>query len=310
MQEKRFVEVGRVVHVTTGPHAGSVGAIVDIIDAKRLLVDGPKMSRVEIKIKDMFLTRILLKIEKACRQTDLYAKWQKFGVDQRYKNTEHAKRLDKKAKRAAMTDFEYFKVRTASREINKIRENCIKNLREKMPRAMAKMERSRRVNMGVKLGYRVEKKLTPEEKATLQARNKQLRDLRKKNASQAYALKKEKRAQKSQARKARLVKRKAETDPEKKFHLKPSVPKEKRFNSAEKRKQDAEKGIVQKAKTVPHVSSVKAFRRARDVQRKEAKQKRVETTQALQKNRKLIKEAKAKKTKAPRPLKSTALPAF
>jgi len=254
-QEKKLVEVGRVVHITTGPCAGEIGAIVDIIDAKRLLVDGPRMPRREIKLKDMFLTRILLKIEKACSAKTLYAKWEKAAVDMRYKNTDHAKRLEKKAKRAAMTDFEFFKVRTAARTANKIKANCIKNLKEKYPRALAKMERSRRIDMGVKLGYRVVKQLTPEEKAVKEAREKIIRANRKLKSSEAYKLKKEKRAATAAKRKARLAKKKASPD----FKPKKTVPKEKRVSHENKNP------------TTPHVSSVKEFRKS--------------NTQALQANR-------------------------
>jgi len=279
-----------VVHITTGPCAGEIGAIVDIIDAKRLLVDGPRMPRREIKLKDMFLTRILLKIEKACSAKTLYAKWEKAAVDMRYKNTDHAKRLEKKAKRAAMTDFEFFKVRTAARTANKIKANCIKNLKEKYPRALAKMERSRRIDMGVKLGYRVVKQLTPEEKAVKEAREKIIRANRKLKSSEAYKLKKEKRAATAAKRKARLAKKKASPD----FKPKKTVPKEKRVSHKNK------------SPTTPHVSSVKEFRRERDAARKAAATARKSNTQALQANRAEIKKAVAAGKKAPHKIASKA----
>jgi len=160
-QPKKYVEVGRVVHVTSGPRAGGLGCIVDIIDANRFLVDGPKMPRCEIKLKDMFLTRIVLKIEKALSHVSLLAAWKKFLVDERYQRTDHAQRLAKKEKRAACTDFEFFKVRLAARQMNKIVNNSVKNLTEKYPRALAKMERKRRIDMGVALGFRKLKKTYP-----------------------------------------------------------------------------------------------------------------------------------------------------
>merc|ERR1711915_67259 len=208
-QEKKFVEVGRVVHVTSGPSAaGEIGCIVDIIDAKRFLVDGPRMQRCEIKLKDMFLTRILLKIEKAIAHKPLMAMWKKFLVDERYKRTIHAQRLEKKAKREACTDYEFFKVRMAARQINKIVENSVKNLTEKYPRAMAKMERKRRIDMGVALGYRQVKKLTPEEKAVKEAREKIIRENRKVKSQIAYELKKKARAKRAEVNKARIAKKK------------------------------------------------------------------------------------------------------
>merc|ERR1719376_1194669 len=100
-----------------------------------------------------------------------------------------------------MTDFEFFKVRTAARTANKIKENCIKNLKEKNPRALAKMERSRRIDMAVKLGFRTVKQWQPDEKMVKAAREKIIRANRKIKSSEAYKLKKTKRTEKAKLRK-------------------------------------------------------------------------------------------------------------
>merc|ERR1711872_1058864 len=274
-QDKKYVEVGRVVHVTTGPHAGGIGSIVDIIDAKRLLVDGPRMPRCEVKLKDMFLTRILLKIEKAISHKSLVSIWNKSLVDERYQRTVHAQRLEKKAKRAACTDFEYFKVRLASRQINKIVENSVKNLKEKYPRALAKMERKRRIDMGVRLGFRKVKTLTPEEKAVKAAREKIHHENRKVKAQEAVKAKK-----KLPSFKVRKPLAKDASGKNVRVHNKNKTP------------------------TEPHVSSVKAYRRARDSERKTKAEKRQKVTQALQKNRAEIKKAVAAGKQPPRKIKA------
>jgi len=295
-QEKKYVEVGRVVHVTTGPHAGQIGCIIDIIDAKRLLVDGPKMPRCEIKLKDMFLTRIHLKVEKALSHKLLMAMWDKYLVEDRYKKTVHAQRLEKKAKREACTDFEFFKVRLAGRQINKILDNSVKNLSEKYPRALVKMERKRRIDMGVKLGYRKEKKLTPEEKAVKDAREKITKENKRVKAQNAQKLKKEARAKRALLNKARLAK-KIEAG---KLKVRAPLPKDAEGKTKRVRK-------INKSPTAPHVSSVKAFRRARDADRKQKSDIRKSTTKALQENRAAIKKAKADGVKAPAKLKIKAV---
>merc|ERR1712215_337496 len=193
MQPKKLVELGRVVHIATGPCAGEIGAIVDIIDAKRMLVDGPRIPRREIKLKDMFLTRIMLKYNEVPSQKALLAMWEGAHVDLRYKKTEHAKRIDKMARRAACTDFEFFKVRVAARCANKIKENALIQLHAKHPRAVSKMERKRRVDMGVALGYRTVKTLTPEEKVAKTEKEKALRSARKAKTVEYMKAKKDKR---------------------------------------------------------------------------------------------------------------------
>merc|ERR1719430_1721738 len=99
-----------------------------------------------------------------------------------------------------MTDFDYFKVRRASRTCNKIVENSYRSLCEKYPRALRKMEHNRRVQMGVKLGYRKLKPMTPERKAAMAARQTILSANRKVRISEALKEKKEKRAKKAEKR--------------------------------------------------------------------------------------------------------------
>ena len=57
---KRFVEIGRVVLISYGPDAGKLATIVDVIDANRVLLDGPEkltgVHRHEINIKRITLT--------------------------------------------------------------------------------------------------------------------------------------------------------------------------------------------------------------------------------------------------------------
>merc|ERR1719374_116055 len=230
--EKKYVELGRVVHITTGPAANNVGAIVDIIDANRLLVDGPTMKRQEVKLRDTFLTKIMLNIKDTPSQDKLRAMWAEKLIDERYKRTEHAKRLEKMRRRAACTDFEYFKVRTAAIRMNKIKRNCVKTLRANHPRAMYKMERKRRIDMGVALGYRKVKKLTDEEKAVKAAKEKILRANRIFKAKEYMKAKREKRNKNRELRKARLARKKeAGTLKERKF-----VPKEDRKKRQKKPK--------------------------------------------------------------------------
>jgi large subunit ribosomal protein L14e len=41
MPFKKFVEIGRVAYVNSGPEAGKIAAIVNVIDQNRVLIDGP-----------------------------------------------------------------------------------------------------------------------------------------------------------------------------------------------------------------------------------------------------------------------------
>merc|ERR1712212_91933 len=158
----------------------------------------------------------------------------------------------------------------ASRQINKIVENSVKNLTEKYPRALAKMERKRRIDMGVRLGFRKVKTLTAEEKKVKAARVKR-----------------------AAARKTKLEAKKKTAS----FKVRKPLAKDASGKNIRVHNKN-------KTPTEPHVSSVKAFRRARDSERKEKAEKRQRVTQALQKNRAEIKKAVAAGKQPPRKIKA------
>jgi len=307
VQPKKLVELGRVVHITTGPCAGEIGAIVDIIDAKRILVDGPRITRQEIKLKNMFLTRIMLKYNDVLSHKALIELWERNLVDMRYKRTVHAQRLQKLEKRAACTDFEYFKVRCAARSANKIKENALKNLHAKHPRALAKMERSRRINMGVKLGYRTVKTLTDEEKAVKAAREKIIRANMKTKSIEYKKAKKEKRAKIAEARKARNALKKEKREKENKTGADGEPPCPVELGKPGKSKELKPKKRSPKTPKPPRMSSVRLFRKQRDDARKAAADFRKTHTKELQENRAARKAAVAAGTKPPRLLKAKTI---
>merc|ERR1712212_1086590 len=241
------------------------------------------MTRQQIKLKDVFLTRIMLDITDVPSHKDLVEMWNRKMIDTRYSMTVHAKHLEKMKRRAACTDFEYFKVRTVSRQANKIKANCLKNLKANHPRAVAKMERKKRVDMGVALGYRTVKQLTPEEKSVKEAREKIIRANRFAKTKAYVQAKKEKRAKLAEARKARLAKKKAAG----KLKEREFVPKEKRNKK------------TSSTTAEPKLTVVKPFRVERDARRKSASQLRVSHVKELQANRAAIKAAVKAGTKPP-----------
>jgi large subunit ribosomal protein L14e len=60
---KNFIEPGRVAYVNFGNDFGKVCVIVDIVDSRRVLVDGPTTGfpRVQYPIKRLGLTNLLIK---------------------------------------------------------------------------------------------------------------------------------------------------------------------------------------------------------------------------------------------------------
>ncbi|CAD8189530.1 unnamed protein product [Paramecium octaurelia] len=109
----KFVEVGRVVKINYGPQEGKLATIIEILNDKRVLIDGPTtgVQRQVIPIRRLTLTKFNLKgatrgartgvITKAIKKSDPFAQ---------YQNTIAAKKVAKKALRAKLTDFDRFRV--------------------------------------------------------------------------------------------------------------------------------------------------------------------------------------------------------
>ncbi|KAJ4386417.1 hypothetical protein N0V93_009312 [Gnomoniopsis smithogilvyi] len=115
--EWRLVQVGRVVVLQSGPEAGRLAAIVEVIDHKRALVDGPAsdaalaVPRQSVSLSNVVLTDFVLTgLPRATRTATVKKYWEKSEIDQKWKNSNWAKKREVQAKRSALTDFDRFKV--------------------------------------------------------------------------------------------------------------------------------------------------------------------------------------------------------
>ncbi|KAF2639395.1 60S ribosomal protein L14 [Massarina eburnea CBS 473.64] len=111
----RYVEVGRVVLFSGGEYDGKLAAIVEIIDHKRVLVDGPSKTgivpRHSAPLAHVSLTPIVLpKLPRAIGVGALKKAWEKAEVDSQFEKTTWAKKRAQFQKRRQLNDFERFKV--------------------------------------------------------------------------------------------------------------------------------------------------------------------------------------------------------
>ena len=117
----RFVEVGRVALINYGPDAGKLCTIVDIVDAKKVLIDGPQtetgVHRQTMLLKRLSLTDLVVTgLGKGIKQKGLVAAWKAQGTMASWNSTSWAKKLANKAKRANLGDFDRFKVMVAKKQ--------------------------------------------------------------------------------------------------------------------------------------------------------------------------------------------------
>ncbi|KAK6455526.1 60S ribosomal protein L14 [Scheffersomyces xylosifermentans] len=103
----RFVELGRVVLVDNK----DLATIVEIIDQKRVLVDGPKFQRQAIALAKIVLTPIVLpNLPRGARTATVTKKWAAADIDGKWAATAWAKKLASRERRAQLSDFERFQV--------------------------------------------------------------------------------------------------------------------------------------------------------------------------------------------------------
>ncbi|CCE85992.1 Piso0_005636 [Millerozyma farinosa CBS 7064] len=103
----RFVELGRVVLINNK----DLGAIVEIIDQRRVLIDGPKIQRQAIALTKVVLTPIVLpNLPRGARTGTVTKKWAAADIDAKWAATAWSKKLASRQRRADLTDFERFQV--------------------------------------------------------------------------------------------------------------------------------------------------------------------------------------------------------
>merc|ERR1711933_288976 len=129
---KRFVEPGRLALITYGPCAGKTCTIVDIVDQKRVIVDGPEsvtgVRRHMMPVRRLSLTDFRTKVVRGVREKGLKAALAKEETLKKWSETSWAKKLAAKEHRANMTDFDRFKLMLArkkrAKEVKKTTNKC------------------------------------------------------------------------------------------------------------------------------------------------------------------------------------------
>ncbi|MCJ1293188.1 GAL4 enhancer protein [Xylographa carneopallida] len=114
----RLVEVGRVVLFNNGPYTGRLATIVEIIDHKRALVDGPSndekiapVPRHAISLANIILTPIVIpKLPRAAGSGAVTKAWKKEEVEEKWNASAWAMKREQMLKRRNLSDFDRFKV--------------------------------------------------------------------------------------------------------------------------------------------------------------------------------------------------------
>ena len=134
MPFERFVESGRVAYVSDGPHLGKLVTIVDIIDQNRVLVDGPSTSvpRCEMRLNQLHLTKFRLNFPYTGSTRVVRKAWDAAKINDLWKETMWARKVEAKKKRLELSDFDRFKLRKARQIRNKLRTDAFYRIKKKV----------------------------------------------------------------------------------------------------------------------------------------------------------------------------------
>ncbi|KNC84523.1 hypothetical protein SARC_03269 [Sphaeroforma arctica JP610] len=111
MGYSRFVEIGRVCLVNYGPLNNSLVVVVDVVDGRRALVDGPGVKRQMVSFKRLSLTN--LKVEGFVHSATakiVKKQWEACEIEKKWTESTWAKKLAQREARANTTDFQRFQV--------------------------------------------------------------------------------------------------------------------------------------------------------------------------------------------------------
>mmetsp|Transcript_8240 Transcript_8240/g.24771 ORF Transcript_8240/g.24771 Transcript_8240/m.24771 type:complete len:137 (+) Transcript_8240:64-474(+) len=113
MEFKSFVEAGRVAQIVRGgPNYGKLVVIVDVLDQNKCLIDGPctGVKRQLIPYKQIQLTDLKLPVKRGARSGIVKKHFEAEGAAEKFNKSGWGKKMEMRAKRASLTDFDRFKV--------------------------------------------------------------------------------------------------------------------------------------------------------------------------------------------------------
>ncbi|CAL2030762.1 CBN-RPL-14 protein [Caenorhabditis brenneri] len=118
----RVVQIGRVVFIASGNDQGKLATIVNVVDGNRVQIDGPSsgVSRTVRNLKDLHLTKFVLKIRVGQRSKGVQTAFDAAKVTENFQKTLWAKKIAQRAIRAKLTDFERYKLMKAKQMRNRI----------------------------------------------------------------------------------------------------------------------------------------------------------------------------------------------
>ena len=126
----RFVQPGRLALITYGPCEGKMCTIIDIVDQKRVVVDGPEsltgVKRHLMPVSRLSLTDFRVDIQRGAREKTLKTALAKDDTMKKWSETAWAKKIAAQKVRSEMNDFDRYKLMMAKKRRAKAVKKTIK----------------------------------------------------------------------------------------------------------------------------------------------------------------------------------------
>ena len=129
---RRFVEVGRVIVINYGPLTGKLAVIVDILTTTKVLVQGLKggVRRQELSLRRVTLTDDKIDIKRGAKRDEVLKAIDAYKLEEKFKKSTFAKKVELRQKRANLTDFDRFKVMRLRQKRAALRHAATKGLKK------------------------------------------------------------------------------------------------------------------------------------------------------------------------------------
>ena len=129
---RRFVEVGRVIVINYGPLTGKLAVIVDILTTTKVLVQGLKggVRRQELSLRRVTLTDDKIDIKRGAKRDEVLKAIDAYKLEEKFKKSTFAKKVELRQKRANLTDFDRFKVMRLRQKRATLRHASTKGLKK------------------------------------------------------------------------------------------------------------------------------------------------------------------------------------
>merc|ERR1719502_2334628 len=121
---ERFVEPGRLCRISYGSDVNKMCTIIDIVDEKRVIVDGPAsltgVMRQPMPLKWLNLTDFKCELKRGAKEKALKAALKESDAVGSFEKSAWGKKIAAKAKKASLTDYERFRLMLAKKTKSKL----------------------------------------------------------------------------------------------------------------------------------------------------------------------------------------------